>query len=256
MSGEINCLITKGLIPFVERSVGPEGVAALLRTAGRPREYLTAEYNRIPLVLADELARQAMQLMNEPDEDRWARRFADDFMDWKPSREERSWVGAYTMSLGSPRAVYADRISMIVQQDWARSEIVSMGRRRAVHRATPNPGVTVPRWLCAMARVVHERYPTNWQLPRARVTEYRCAARGDAYCEWEIRWRIRRSAPDSGRPPWSVWPPRPRSARFSRPPPRSRGRRRRRWPRCPHSAAAPSGMGSCSIIVAGIFSGS
>ena len=189
MSGEINCLITKGLIPFVERSVGPEGVAALLRTAGRPREYLTAEYNRIPLVLADELARQAMQLMNEPDEDRWARRFADDFMDWKPSREERSWVGAYTMSLGSPRAVYADRISMIVQQDWARSEIVSMGRRRAVHRATPNPGVTVPRWLCAMARVVHERYPTNWQLPRARVTEYRCAARGDAYCEWEIRWK-------------------------------------------------------------------
>jgi putative methionine-R-sulfoxide reductase with GAF domain len=188
MSGEINCLITKGLIPFVERAVGPEGVAALLRTAGRPREYLTAEYNRIPLSLADELARQAMQLMDEPDEDRWARRFADDFMDWKPSREERSWVGAYTMSLGSPRAVYSDRISMIVQQDWARPEIVSMGRRRAVHRTTPNPGVSVPRWLCTLARVIHERYPTNWNLPRARVTEHRCSAKGDTYCEWEIRW--------------------------------------------------------------------
>jgi signal transduction histidine kinase len=189
MSGEINCLITKGLIPFVERTVGPEGVAALLRIAGRPREYLTAEYNWIPLSLADELARRAMQLMNEPDEDRWARRFADDFMDWKPSREERSWVGAYTMSLGSPRTAYADSTSMILAQGWARTEIVSMGRRRAVHRATPNPGVSVPRWLCTMTRVIHERYPTNWQLPRSRVTEYRCAARGDECCEWEIRWK-------------------------------------------------------------------
>jgi signal transduction histidine kinase len=190
MSGEINCLLTKGLIPFVERNVGPEGVAALLRAAGRPREYLTAEYNRIPLSLADQLVRLAMDLMNEPDEDRWGRRFADDFMDWKPSREERSWVGAYTMSLGSPRAVYADTFNMILQHGWAaRSEIVSMGRRRAVFRATPNPGVTVPRWLCTLARVVQERYPTNWQLPRARVTEHRCAARGDEYCEWEIRWK-------------------------------------------------------------------
>ena len=178
MSGEISCLLTKGLVPFVERTVGPEGVAALLRTAGRPREYLTAEYNWIPLSLADQLIRLVMKLMGEPDQDRWARRFADDFMDWKPSREERSWVGAYTMSLGSPRAVYADTFNIILQQGWARSEIVSMGRRRAVYRATPNPGVTVPRWLCTLARVVHERYPTNWELPRARVTEHRCAARG------------------------------------------------------------------------------
>ena len=189
MSGEISCLLTKGLVPFVERTVGPEGVAALLRTAGRPREYLTAEYNWIPLSLADQLIRLVMKLMGEPDQDRWARRFADDFMDWKPSREERSWVGAYTMSLGSPRAVYADTFNIILQQGWARSEIVSMGRRRAVYRATPNPGVTVPRWLCTLARVVHERYPTNWQLPRARVTEHRCAARGDECCEWEIRWQ-------------------------------------------------------------------
>ncbi len=140
MSGEISCLLTKGLVPFVERTVGPEGVAALLRTAGRPREYLTAEYNWIPLSLADQLIRLVMKLMGEPDQDRWARRFADDFMDWKPSREERSWVGAYTMSLGSPRAVYADSFNIILQQGWARSEIVSMGRRRArsiARRRTP-----------------------------------------------------------------------------------------------------------------------
>jgi len=189
MAGEINCLMTKGLVPFVERTVGPEGLAALLRTAGRPREYLTAEYNWIPLSLADQMVRLAMKLMNEDDQDRWARRFADDFMDWKPSREERGWAGAYTMSLGSPRAVYADTSNMLLHQGWARFERVSMGRRRAVFRLTPNQGVTMPRWLCTWSRGCYERYPTNWQLPRARATEFRCAARGDACCEWEIRWK-------------------------------------------------------------------
>jgi signal transduction histidine kinase len=188
MPGQINCILTKGLVPFVERTVGPEGVAALLRTAGRPREYLTAEYNWIPLALADQLIRLVMNLMDESDQDRWGRRFAEDFMDWKPSREERGWIGAYTMSLGSPRAVYAETFNMILQ-GWARFEIVSMGRRRAVFRVTPNSGVAVPRWLCTWTRVIYERFPTNWQLPRARVAEHRCAARGDDCCEWEVRWK-------------------------------------------------------------------
>jgi len=189
MSGEINCILTKGLVPFVERTVGPEGLATLLRAAGHPREYLTAEYNWIPLTLADQLVRLAMKLMNEPDQDRWGRRFADDFMEWKPSREERGWVGAYTMSLGSPRAVYADTTNMLLHQGWARFEILSMGRRRAVFRLTPNAGVAMPRWLCTWTRVCYERFPTNWQLPRAHVSEYRCAARGDECCEWEVRWK-------------------------------------------------------------------
>src|SRR4029450_2045743 len=93
MPGEINCLLTKGLIPFVERTIGPEGVASLLRTAGRPREYLTAEYNWIPLSLADQLIRLVMKLMDESDQDRWARGFADDFMDWKRVRGEGSGGG-------------------------------------------------------------------------------------------------------------------------------------------------------------------
>ena len=61
-----------------------------------------AEYNWIPFSVADEMVRLCQEMMGEPDEERWARRFADDFMDWKPSREERGWAGAYTMSLGKP----------------------------------------------------------------------------------------------------------------------------------------------------------
>src|SRR5687768_14103358 len=101
----ISCILTKGLIPFIEREVGAEGVATLVRAAGRSREYLVAEYNWLPFDLADRLIRLSMDLMGETDEERWARRFGDDFMDWKPSRDERGWAGAYTMSLGSPRAI-------------------------------------------------------------------------------------------------------------------------------------------------------
>ena len=43
--------------------------------------------------------------MGEPDEERWARRFGESFMDWKP-REERSYLGTYTMGIGDPRGVY------------------------------------------------------------------------------------------------------------------------------------------------------
>jgi len=189
MPPEINCIFTKGLIPFVERVVGPEGVAALLRTAGRPREYLIAEYNWMPFSVADDLVRLSQELMGEPDEDRWARRFAEDFMDWKPSHDERSWAGAYTMSLGSPRAVYAKTGLLSNAKSWGTEELLSIGRRRAVLRLTPHPGVRMPRWACTWIRVCHERYPTNWKLPRARIVERSCAARGDAACVWEVRWK-------------------------------------------------------------------
>ena len=189
MPPEINCIFTKGLIPFVERVVGPEGVAALLRTAGRPREYLIAEYNWMPFSVADDLVRLSQELMGEPDEDRWARRFAEDFMDWKPSHDERSWAGAYTMSLGSPRAVYAKTGFLSNGKRWGTEELLSIGRRRAVLRLTPHPGVRMPRWACTWIRVCHERYPTNWKLPRARIVERSCAARGDAACVWEVRWK-------------------------------------------------------------------
>ena len=43
MPGEINCLFTKGLIPFVEKEAGPEAVARLCRVAGRERDYLMIE---------------------------------------------------------------------------------------------------------------------------------------------------------------------------------------------------------------------
>ena len=189
MPGELNCIFTKGLIPYVEREVGPEGVARLLRAAGRSRDYLMAEYNWIPVSVATELVRLCQDMMGEPDEERWARCFADDFMDWKPSREERGWAAAYTMSLGSPRALYEKVPTGPIMDRWGTMDMLSMGRRRAVFRLTPLPGLSLPRWTCTWMRVCYERYPTNWNLPRARVTERACAARGDAHCLWEVRWK-------------------------------------------------------------------
>ena len=104
MPGEINCSYTKSLIPLVEREVGEAGVAALLRTAGYSREYLTADHNWLPLPLADAVSHQAMTLLGETDEEHWGRRWGEYHMEWKPSHDERSYLGGYTMGLGSPRA--------------------------------------------------------------------------------------------------------------------------------------------------------
>ena len=185
-AGRIGCLVTKVLIPFVERTVGPEGGAALVRAAGHTRDYLLAEYNSLPLSVMDQLARLAMRLMGEPDEERWARAFAEDAMDWRPSRDQRAWGGAYTMSLGSPRAIYARAATTA---GLYRPEILELGRAHAVYRLHPSPAARLPRWACTYQRVILERFPTNWGLPRARITERACAARGDPACELEIRWK-------------------------------------------------------------------
>jgi signal transduction histidine kinase len=187
--GEINCAFTKGLIPFMEKEVGPEGPAAICRIAGRSREYLMADHNWISLAVADEMVRACQELMHEPDQERWARRYGEYFMDWKP-REERSYLGTYSMGIGSPRATYQRVASVDRQQSrFYRLETLEVGRRRARYRCTPAPGLRIPLWSCTARKVQFERYPTNWGLPRARIVETTCAARGDDACRWEVTWK-------------------------------------------------------------------
>jgi signal transduction histidine kinase len=187
--GEVNCIFTKVLIPFVEREAGSEAAAAICRAAGRSREWLMADHNWISLSLANDLMRLGQDLMGEPDEERWARRFWEYGMDWKP-REERSYLGTYTMGIGDPRTLYArqDLFDRQVHR-WARLEVVDIGRSRATFRRTPLAGYSMPRWVCTAMKVMFERYPTNWGLPRARITERQCAAAGADACLLEVRWR-------------------------------------------------------------------
>jgi signal transduction histidine kinase len=187
--GEVNCIFTKGLIPFVEKEVGSEGVAAICRAAGRSRDYLMADHNWIPLAVADEVVRVCQKLMNEPDQDRWARRYGESFMDWKP-REERSYLGTYSMGIGSPRATY-QRVGTIYEQQsrFYRLDVLDIGRRRARYRWTPVSGHHMPRWNCTWRKVQFERFPTNWGLPRAGIVESTCAARGDDACRWDVSWK-------------------------------------------------------------------
>jgi hypothetical protein len=192
MPGDINCILTKGLIPFVEREVGPEGVAALCRAAGRSRDYLMADHNWLPLPLADELVRVAMTLTGETDVVAWTRRFTDDFMDWKPSREYRHYLGTYTMGMGSPREVYQRTTELeAATARFCRFEVVEVRRSRATVRRTPLAGSRMPRWFCTWRNGIFERFPTNWGLPRAVVTERQCAALGAESCVIEVRWKNR-----------------------------------------------------------------
>ena len=190
MPGDINCIFTKGLIPFVEKEAGPEGVAALCRTAGRSREYLMADHNWLPLPVAGEMVRVAMELTGDTDVERWARRFADDFMDWKPSREYRHYLGTYSMGMGNPRELYSRHPTIQgATARFFRIHDVRLRRNRMTYRRVPVDGHVVPRWYCAWEMVQLERYPTNWGLPRAVVSERQCAARGADSCLVELAWQ-------------------------------------------------------------------
>jgi two-component system NtrC family sensor kinase len=203
MAAKLNCIFTKVLIPFVEREVGSEGVAAVLRTAGRSRDYLMADHNWLPLPLADRLARLSMTLMHEPDEDAWARRFSEYLMEWRPSRTDRHYLGTYSMALAEPRR-YFERCWVVWfnnTADLLRFEPpLSIGRSWAHLRWTPEAGVVIPRWLCTWIRVGHERAPTVWGLPPARVSELQCSARGAPCCLIDIEW----TNPSYGRSFWGA----------------------------------------------------
>src|SRR5262249_38428214 len=152
--GEHNCIFLKSLIPLVEQEVGPAGVEALVRTAGRSREWLIADHNWVPHALAKELVRLAMELMGATDVEGWARRWGEYHMDWKPAHEERSYQGAYTMGLGSPRAIYERVVSLDdACYRYSKTELVELRRRRAVFRVTPLAGLDIPRWSCIQRRV-------------------------------------------------------------------------------------------------------
>jgi len=201
MPGDVNCIFTKVLIPFVEKEVGPEGVAAVLRTAGRSREYLVADHNWLPLPLANELVRVVMELMGETDEERWARRYAEYLMEWRPSRADRHYLGTYSIGLGEPRR-YFERCPTIWGQNlsFLRFELVDIGRRQARFRWSPVSGGPTPRWSCTQLKVGLERAPTVWGLPPAIVTERQCATRGADACVVDVRW----TNPPLGRSFWSA----------------------------------------------------
>ncbi len=191
MPGEVNCVFTKTLVPFVERDIGPAGVEAICRVAGRSREYLMADHNWISLDLANALMRRSYELTARPGEaeDAWARRIGEFGMDWKP-REERSYLGTYTMGIGAPRGIY-EKFELIYSQmlRFAVPRLEEIGRGRARLRFTPRPGCRMPLWACRWILANLVRYPTHWGLPRARVVEHQCSVTGADSCIVEVRWR-------------------------------------------------------------------
>jgi signal transduction histidine kinase len=200
MPGEVNCIFTKVLIPFLEREVGAEAAAAVCRAAGRSREYLMADHNWLPLELANRLIDLAHELSGSPDKERWLRRLLEFGMDWKP-REERSFLGTYTMGIGDPRGVYeaTPRVTGY-QYRRVRLELGELGRRHARFRLVPELGVAIPLWACRWFHVQLERFPTNWGLPRARLVERQCAVAGADSCLYDVRWKN----PPLGAPFWTA----------------------------------------------------
>jgi signal transduction histidine kinase len=187
--GEVNCIFTKALIPFLERRVGPHAVEAVCRAAGRSRDHLMADHNWIPLEVADDVMRLGRELTGEADEEQWALALSESATDDKP-REERSYLGTYALGIGAPRGIY-QKFELIYSQmvRCVVPRLEDMGRRRARLRFTPRPGTRMPLWACRWIRTMLAKYPAHWGLPRAGVVEHQCAAAGADSCLLEVHWK-------------------------------------------------------------------
>jgi hypothetical protein len=187
MPGEVNCILTKILIPYLERNVGVQAAEAVYRAAGRSREYLMADHNWISLALANELMQLGRELTAEADEECFARKLFEFGMDWKP-REERSYLGAYSMGIGAPRGIY-ERFELFWRQmmRFGVAKLEEIGRRHARMRFTPRAGYRMPLWACRQLTLTMARFPTNWGLPRAVVVERQCAVAGADSCLFEVQ---------------------------------------------------------------------
>ena len=98
MPGEINCIFTKGLIPFVEGGRPPD-VTRPLPGRGRSRDYLMADHNWLPLS-APRASPVAMELMGHGRRG-WAyarRRHMEE------TSRVRHYLGTYSMGIGNPRS--------------------------------------------------------------------------------------------------------------------------------------------------------
>ena len=130
-------------------------------------------------------------------------------MDWKP-REERSYLGTYSMGIGHPRAAY-ERMPTIYhsQSRFYRVEALEVGRRRARYQWTPLPGYRMPLWACTWLRVAERAVPD--QLGAAARPDHRehlRGPRGRRVPRGRSAGRTRRSAGASGCPAWRARPAR------------------------------------------------
>ena len=150
---DVNCIVFKSLIPFIEQEAGPAAAQALVAAAGKPREWLIADHNWVSLATCDRLVHLAMKLMGATDVEAWTRRWTDYHMDWKPSHDERSYIGTYTMGLGSPQALF-ERIAAVhgALYRFYTMETVEIRRGWATLRVTPTRAFRARRSSRSMRR--------------------------------------------------------------------------------------------------------
>ena len=196
---------------------------------GDSRDYLMADHNWIPLAIADEMVKVCQQLLNETDEERWARRYG-----------ESSWTGSQRRGALLPRhLLHGDREPprrlRARRHDLRAAEPVLSARHpgggRAHGRGTigrRGPATACRAGRAAWLKVQIERFPTNWGLPRATIHREHVCRAGATSVPLEdpvaqpFTWAVA-----SGRP---AWPERPGRSALAAP---ARRRRRARGPSPP-----------------------
>ena len=94
-------------------------------------------------------------------------------------------------ALGTPGFVYGNVVRANAKFNWAHELVVlERGAGRVRMRYTDVAGVGYHRYDCAYTKGLLATVPQLFGLPLAHVAHPVCGARGDRWCEFDVRWSV------------------------------------------------------------------
>jgi len=183
VTGGVTASIPRAVVQYLERALGPDVAAAVVRTAGLdpddPRWDQDPGWFSTQEVAA--LADAAVEATGDPD---IGRRAGEEHLRQDVARG----LGEFLIAEGDPAGALALAVSEGVRMLPARRlEIVESGDRRVVVDSWPVAAGSEHRFLCGACAGYWAGLPGLFQAV-GTVVETRCLSRGDDRCRLEVRW--------------------------------------------------------------------
>ncbi len=194
-TGDLSGLIGAVLVLYIDRALGPAGVKEVMDRVGADEVLALVEsweeWVNFEVVLATAIA--VAELCHEPD---IGRRTGEELFRVLQERgllilpPDMSLIESFPDVVNSLNTATELRHGTVVECDngYARIEVTSTTSGRT-------------RFLCRLLLGLYSLIPTLRQAHGA-VVETRCIHRGDAMCEFQVRWRTA-AIPSPGHDPWT-----------------------------------------------------
>jgi hypothetical protein len=198
------------ILTYVEREAGGQAVRRMLALAelSGAEQSLRDENHWFSYERKLALWRAAEEVLGDPD---LAEHVGASVLDLSVAAGLKQTLRA----LGTPGFVYGNVARANAKFNWAHQlEVLEKSAATVRMRYTDVSGVGYHRYDCSYTKGLLATVPQLFGLPLAHVAHPVCGARGDAWCEFDVRWTAARAS-SRARPSRSPAPV-PRSRRSAR----------------------------------------